>query len=487
MHAHVLRGRIKRVVPNDNEAVNETWLSDRDRFSYEGIYSSDRLLKPRIKENGEWRDIDWQDALQKLAESLGNADAGRIGLLISPSATVEENHLLARIADHLKTTNIDHRIRRQDFADQHSDPLFPWLGCDIADVENADAILVAGSNLRNEAPIIAHRVRKAALRGSQVCFANSSVYDYQFDLAAYSAEMDLVVLLAGVAVAAADGTLPIAVKSLCKGIKATAEQQKIAEVLKQSEKAHVLTGVLAERHPHSSAVRALASAIADLTGSSLGALSGGANSAGAYLAGALPHRERGGAERSAAGRTAADMLTESSDAVLLFGLEPEFDLACIDDAVEHLSEQKFVAAFTPYKTYALESCADLLLPIGTFAESSGTFVNCEGRWQSFTGVANPVGEARPGWKVLRVLANLLDVADSDYQTSLEIRDELVELLGEISPDNSARHEQALAKQKRDDEAAQDIDVPIYQADSIVRRAVALQLTPAARRSRGELV
>jgi NADH-quinone oxidoreductase subunit G len=180
------------------------------------------------------------------------------------------------------------------------------------------------------------------------------------------------------------------------------------------------------------------------------------------------------------------MLTESSDAVLLFGLEPDFDFADNSDAVEHLSQQKFVAAFTPYKTYALETCADLLLPIGTFAETSGTFVNCEGRWQSFAGVANPVGEARPGWKVLRVLANLLDVADSDYQTSLEILDELKKLLGEIAPDNSARHEEALAKAKSDGDAADGIDVPIYQVDSIVRRAVALQLTPAARRSRGEL-
>jgi NADH-quinone oxidoreductase subunit G len=181
------------------------------------------------------------------------------------------------------------------------------------------------------------------------------------------------------------------------------------------------------------------------------------------------------------------MLTEKSDAVLLFGLEPELDFTDAQDAVSHLSQQKFVAAFTPYKTYALETCADLLLPIGTFAESSGTFVNCEGRWQSFEGVASPVGEARPGWKVLRVLSNLIDVADSDYQSSLEIRDELKELLGEITPDNSARHGKALAKPKVKDAADDDIDVPIYQVDGIVRRAIALQLTPEARRSRGEPV
>ena len=485
MYAHVLRGRIKRIVPENNEAVNETWLSDRDRFSYEGIYSSDRLLRPRVKESGEWRDIDWEEALQKLAESLGDADAGRISMLVSPSATIEENHLLTRIADKLNTPNIDHRTRRRDFADQQSDPVFPWLGCNIADLENAGAILVIGSNLRNEAPIIAHRVRKAALGGTQVCFANSNVYDYHFDLAAYSADSDLVELLAGIAVAA--GSLPKAVKSLCKGVKPTAEQQEIAKILSQSKNGHVLTGAIAERHPHSSAVRALAATIADLTGSSLGALSGGANSAGACLAGTLPHRERGGAARSKTGRNTSEMLTEKSDAVLLFGLEPELDFADAGDPVSHLSKQRFVAALTPYKTYALETCADLLLPIGTFAESSGTFVNCEGRWQSFEGVASPVGEARPGWKVLRVLSNLIDVADSDYQSSLEIRDELKEQLGEITPDNSARHVKALAKPKVNDAAGDDIDVPMYQVDSIVRRAIALQLTPEARRSRGDPV
>ena len=488
MHAHVLRGRIKRIVPDRNEALNETWLSDRDRFSYEGVYSSDRLLRPRIRANGEWRDIDWEDALQKLAESLGDADPDRISMLVSPSATIEENHLLVRIAEHLKTSNIDHRVRRQDFADQDSDPLFPWIGSDIADLEKADAILVAGSNLRNEVPIIGHRVRKAALGGAQVCFANSESYEYKFDVAAYTSNAGLVELLAGIAVAAAESSsLPSAITALCNGVVPTDEQKNIAAILEASNSGRVLIGNVAGRHPASSAVRALAAAIADMTGATFGSLSEGANSAGAHLAGVLPHRSRGGLPRDGSGRTAADMLTKKSDAVLLFGLEPDEDLPGGNDAVEHLSKQRFVAAFTPYKTYALETCADLLLPIGTFAETSGTFVNCEGRWQSFGGVANPVGEARPGWKVLRVLANLLDVADSDYQNSVEVRDELSALIGDISPDNSARHDKPLAKPNGADAPEHSIDVPMYQVDGIVRRAVALQLTPEARRSRGEVV
>ena len=488
MNAHVLRGRIKRIVPQSNEEINETWLPDRDRFSYEGVYSSDRLLKPRVKENGEWREIDWEDALQILAETLGHADAGKTSMLVSPSATLEENHLLARIAEQLGTSNIDHRLRRQDFSDQDSDSVFPWLGSNIADLESADAILVAGSNLRKEVPIIGHRIRKAALAGAQVCFANSDTYKYQFDVAAYASEAGLVELLAGIAVAAAESnTIPSSLKAICSGVSPSAEQTKIAATLDSGSNSLVLVGNIAGRHPASSAVRALAGAIADMTGARLGSLSEGANSAGAHLAGVLPHRNRGGAARGSEGYTAADTLSEASDAVLLFGVEPDADLPDGDNAVQHLSQQKFVAAFTPYKSYALETCADLLLPTGTFAETSGTFVNCEGRWQSFNGIATPIGETRPGWKVLRVLANLLEVPDSDYQTSVDVRDELKAMLGDVSPDNSSRSEAKISKPNGADAPESNVDVPMYQVDGVVRRAVALQLTPEARRSRGELV
>lgn len=213
-------------------------------------------------------------------------------------------------------------------------------------------------------------------------------------------------------------------------------------------------------------------------------LSEGSNSAGACLAGVLPHRKRGGAKGSGGGLVASDMLSTLCDAFLLFGLEPDADFAGGEEAVEQLSQHRFVAAFSPYATYALERCADLLLPIGTFAESSGTFVNCEGRWQSFAGVATPVGEARPGWKVLRVLANLLGVENSDYESSSEIRDELQALLGDVKPDNSIRQNGAAAKFGASATTEDDNDVPMYQVDGIVRRAVALQLTPEARRARG---
>ena len=208
LFAHVLRGTIKRVVPRDNEDINETWIPDRDRFSYEGIYSADRLQTPRVKENGEWRETDWESALGIVAERLKTASGDSIGMLVSPSATVEEGHLLAKLADRLATPNVDHRLRQRDFSDQDNDPLAPTLGIGIAEMEKADAILFAGSDIRREAPMLAHRVRKAALAGAKVCFANDEDFPYFFNVAQYLSNSDLVTELAGIAVATGAG-LPL--------------------------------------------------------------------------------------------------------------------------------------------------------------------------------------------------------------------------------------------------------------------------------------
>jgi NADH-quinone oxidoreductase subunit G len=485
MSAHVLRGTIKRVVPRENDAINETWISDRDRFSYEGIYSRDRLLTPRIKKDGAWQEISWDDALQKLAAVIKSAAADKVGILAAPGSTVEECHLLSRLAEHMGSNNIDHRLRQQDFSDQENDPLMPWLGCEIADVETSDAMLIVGSNLRKEVPIIAHRVRKAALAGAKVCFVNGQSYDYHFDVAEYLIGASFAEKLAGIAVAAAGkSALPASIAAFCKDVKPTKEQKRIAAVLAAAERPLVFCGLSATRHKAAAAVRALVSAIADLTGARFGTLSDGANSAGAHLAGVLPHRGPGGVVRSKSGLDADAMLKAALDVVVLFGIDPEFDISCTNDAVADLEAHKFVVALTPFQTESLESAADLLLPIGTFAETSGTFVNCEARWQSFNGIANPVGEARPGWKVLRVLGNLLDAENFDYQTSAQIRDELVEVLGEISPDNAYKSDKAIDDFGIADATDQRIDVPIYQVDSVVRRATALQLTPEAKRTAG---
>ena len=485
MYAHVLRGTIKRIVPRNNEAINETWLADRDRYSYEGIYSSDRLQRPRVKESGEWRELDWEEALSIAAEKLRGADAGKIGMLASPSVTVEEAHLLARLADYLGTSNIDCRLGRRDFSDQDNDPVYPWLGCDIAELETQGAILVAGSNVRREAPIIAHRLRKAALAGAKVSFASSSQQDYFFDVANYLSGAGLVAMLSEVATAAANGSsLPESVAGLCDGISPSDTAKAIAKSLSDSDESLVLLGNVAGRHGAYGAVRALAAAIADMTGAKLGLLSEGSNSAGAHLAGVLPHRGQGGQARESAGLDVPAMLEAALDVVVLANVEPDVDLAAHEEAVNKLAEQRFVVALTPFVSDALLEAADLLLPIGTFAESSGTYVNVAGTWQSFGGVANPVGEARPAWKVLRVLGNLIEAPDFEYVTSEDVLEEFRGELGDIAPDNSYKGDGRIAAPNGADAPAAELDTPLYSVDSLVRRATALQLTAEAKRAAG---
>jgi len=486
MSAHVLRGTIKRVVPRENEAINETWLSDRDRFGFEGIYGSDRLLTPRLKSGGVWENVSWDVALQRLAAEINGAAAGSIGILAAPGSTTEEFHLLSRLAEHIGTPNIDHRIRQRDFSDQQNDPIMPWLGCNIEDIEKAGAILVAGANLRMEAPIVAHRVRKASLAGAQINIVNQAQYEYFFATENHIHGSGLVEQLAGIALSAAGkGEMPASVSKLCEGIEPTSEQRAIAKSLASADDAIILTGLVAYRHKAFSAVRALVAAISDLTGARFGTLSDGANSAGGHLAGVLPHRQRNGAERASTGLDAAAMLNSPLDVLMLFGVEPHADLTCSEDATRKLETQGFVAAFTAFASESIEQSSDLLLPIGTFAETAGTFVNCEARWQSFAGIANPMGEARPGWKVLRVLGNLLDAKDFDYDNSEEIRDELVAQLGDIEPSNQYAGKRALAQVNGADASAEQSDIPIYQVDAVVRRAAALQLTPEAKRRTGE--
>ena len=484
MYAHVLRGTVKRIVPRANEAINETWLADRDRFSYEGVYVDDRLPNPRVKDGGRWREIDWDEALSTAAEKLGAAGPGKVGILSSPSATLEEAYLVARLAEHMDTANVDHRIARRDFSDQDNDPPFPFLGCEIAELEDRDAVFVVGSNLRREAPIIAHRLRKAALAGAKVSFASGRSNQYFFDVEAALSGAGLVELLSGVAVAAAGGgSLPASIVPLCKGVEADDDQRRIAASLATADRGLVLLGNIANRHAAYTVVRALASAIAELTGARLGYLSEGSNTAGAHLAGVLPHRSTGGETRPQTGLDAGSMLDRSLEAVVLLNVEPDQDLRSTQDAVGKLASQEFVVALTPYVSDALLEAADLLLPIGTFAETSGTYVNVAGTWQSFQGIANPVGEARPAWKVLRVIGNLLEAPGFDYVTSEDVLEEARTKIGEVAPDNRYAGRPSLARPNGEDAPADEIDTPIYSVDAVVRRARALQHTAEARRAR----
>jgi NADH-quinone oxidoreductase subunit G len=482
LYAHVLRGTVKRIVPRDNEAINEAWISDRDRFSYEAIYSADRLTTPRLKDGGEWRDVEWSDALARAAEVLTATDGDKLGFIASPAATVEEGYLLSQLAKHLGTANIDHRLNRRDISDQDNDPVFEGLGCAVDEIEQQGAVLIVGSNVRNEAPIIAHRLRKAAVNGAKVSFANSREYEYFFDVADYVSGAGLVELLAGIAVAA--GSTPDAVSDICTGVSPDDAQKRIAASLKDSDDALIVLGVIAGNHAAYSAVRALASAIADDTGAKLGFITNGPDTAGMQLTGVLPHREIGGKNRDEVGQGVAAMLDSDLDVVVLVNVEPDADIHVVADAAQKLAKKKFVVALTPFISDALLEVADLLLPVGTFAETSGTYVNTAGTWQSFGGVANPIGESRPCWKVLRVLGSLTDAEGFDYVTSEDILAEFTSALGDVGA-GSVKSGSKLAKPNGEDSPANEIDTPLYSGDGLVRRANALQQTLAAKRAAGD--
>lgn len=484
MYAHVMNGTIKRLVPRKNEQINENWLSDRDRFSYEGIYSSDRLMHPRIKEQNGWREIEWNEAINKLTDKLNATECDKLGILASPSTTLEESYLLSQLAEHIGTNNIDHRLRRQDFSLQDEDPIYPHLGYDIADLEALDTILVIGSNIRKEVPIIAHRLRKAALNGCKVCFVNRSKYDYLFDTYEYLTNTGIIEHLTGILLAVENintNMVPASVGSVGQKYVVNDRYVKVANQLQKSGKSLILLGEIASRHPAYSVVRTLASNIANITNSRLGYISEGPNAAGACIAGVLPHRQIGGEARSSIGLHAGEIVGNGTETVILFGIEPDKDLAKREKTLKKLASKKFVAAFTPYTTKALDACTNLQLPIGTFAETAGTFVNCEGRWQSFPTTTNLLGEARPGWKVLRILGNSLELQSFNYLNTEEILEELRERVGKVTTNNGNTTKKYKIKAHDVSLTEEETDIPIYQVDNVVRRAKSLQSTLEAKR------
>jgi NADH-quinone oxidoreductase subunit G len=477
----VLRGKLMRVVPRPNEDINETWIADRDRYSYEGIYSADRLEAPMVREaSGEWKRASWEEALEVAAKGLKAAGAS-LATLTNSSATVEELYLLSQLTRALGSGNIDHRLRQSDFRDQDSDPAAPGLGgLTIAGIDQLDALLVVGSNLRREAPVLAHRVRKAAKRGAKVTFVNPGRYDYLFPVAGYleSAPARQLGDLAAIYSAVLDGAAPPRhLASLVAGAQVNTAHRTIATALKSGQKRAVWLGALALRHPSYADLRAVAAGIAAASGATLGALAEGGNAAGAYLAGAVPHRVAAGIKSAVTGKSAREMLATAQKAYLLFGgVEPWSDSFGVD-ALKSIGGADFVVAVTPYADATLRNLANVLLPISTFVETSGTYVNFEGLWQSFAGAAKPLGDARPGWKVLRVLGNLAGLADFNYQSSEEVREELRIRCADIEARSyQGTHEVKAGGADAPRPEVRVIDVPMYAVDAVLRRAPSLQRT-----------
>jgi NADH-quinone oxidoreductase subunit G len=476
LYGHVLRGRLMRVVPRPNEAVNETWIADRDRFSYEGVYSDDRLLQPQLRQaDGSWREADWETALQAAAAALKAVAPAAVGLLAHPSSTTEELYLLNRLANALGTANIDSRLQQRDFRDQAGDARAPALGIDIAAVEHLDSLLVIGANLRAEIPMLAHRVRKAARKGASVSFLNARSYEYLFPVAQALtvAASEWARTLAGVLAAALAGAAPSQqIAGLMQGVTPSAEQAALAAGLKSGVHRAIWLGAQALRHEAAADLRLLARELARVTGATLGELAEGGNAAGAALAGALPHRDAGGVSRAASGLNARQMTEQGLQAALLLGIEPAHDMT--GNAVAGLQKARAIVAITAYDTAELRGLATVMLPAAAFGETSGSYVNLEGRWQSFAGAARPLGQARPAWKILRVLGNTLGAAGFDFQSSEDVRNELhaiVERAPKAAVDGAHRPAGLPVGGTLSEPA-------IYRSDALVRRAASLQRTRA---------
>ena len=468
--------RVMRVVPLENEAVNECWIADRDRFSYEALNSDDRLTAPMIKQGGEWKSVDWTTALDYVARSLqkiaAEHGAARVGALASAHRTVEELHLLARLLRGLGSGNVDHRLRHADFGNCAPEGAARWLGRPIASLSDLQRVLVVGSFLRKDHPLFAQRIRQAARKGAKVFAIHAVADDWLLPVAGRitTAPSAWVAALASVCAALAQAQGVAAPTAA----EATDEARAIAAALQTGERKAILLGNAAAQHPDAAALLALADWLGEQTGASVGYFGEAANSVGAQLVGALP---------DAGALDAGAMLSrgaQSLKGVLLLDVDPSLDAANPAEARASLATADMVVSLASYKSAAAD-VADVMLPIAPFTETSGTFVNAEGRVQGFHGVVRPLGETRPGWKVLRVLGNLLGLEGFDFETSQDV---LSAALGtaEVASrlDNSAASG-ASASQRAGSAALERLaDVPIYATDALVRRAPALQATADAR-------
>ena len=469
----VKANKVMRVVPLENEDVNECWIADRDRFSYEALDSAERLTSPMLKQAGEWKTVDWQTALEYVANGLKHikADHGAdsIGILASPHSTLEELYLAASLMRGLGSDNIDYRLRNAEFEEAKG---ARWLGTSIASLSVLQRVLIVGSNLRKDHPLFAQRIRQAVRKGCAVNAVNSLAELNLPDAWAMPIASSLIAAPNAWAQSLADIATAIALE---KAVAAPAAGQAtdiakaIAKSLLGGERKAILLGNAAAHCANASSLLALANWIAAQTGASVGYLTEAANTVGAQLAGALPQGK---------GLNAKQMLDGMLKAVILLNTEPEFDSAPGANAVGALNTAQMVVTLSPFK--ANMSFSDVLLPMAPFTETPGTFVNAEGRVQSFHAVVKPLGEARPAWKVMRVLANLLGLPGFDFESSQDVLQQIEGISGgQVAATLLSNASDASIQLTSANQAVPSV-ASIYQLDSLVRRAASLQLTADAR-------
>jgi NADH-quinone oxidoreductase subunit G len=486
VYMHVRRGELMRVVPKENEAINETWLSDRDRYSYLGLNSEARASLPRIKKNGQWETVDWQSALQFAAEGISRLikqhNPEQIAAFASPSSTLEEFYLLQKLMRELGSNNIDYRIQQVDFRDQDNQAPIPANSLKYADLENQQSILLLGCNIDREVPLAGVRVRKAFRNGAKIYAINPVDYEYHFDVSAKlivpAKEMPL--QLAKLVLAMTDDVsqLPEPAQKLLLGLKPDETSLAIAKTLNQPDAA-IVTGALCENHPDASLLRSLVNLLTEHSKVKVVRLTTGANSAGACLAGMLPHRTTAGKAVDSPGLDIQAALAAKLKGYILLGVDPTFDFANPYRARQSMLGAEFVVLLSAFQNEAMQDYVDVSLPIAPYAETSGTYINVDGTRQTVKGALPPHGEARPAWKILRVLANLLHCKGFDYVSAEEVLDE-VRSLETIAHENNYQPYYPESLPSFSEQQLMRVgEWPLYRCDMIVRHAQELQNCAAA--------
>ena len=481
---HVKDNRVMRVVPRENEDVNECWLADRDRFSYQGLNTPERMTQPMVKHNGQWVETTWQVALELVADKLKAIPAERIGALSTPYQTAEELFLLQKLMRGLGSGNVDHRLRQSDFSLDDKAPGGFWLGMPVTYMSRLNRMLVVGSNLRKDHPLMAHRIRESVRWHGELNLINAADDAFLGKVHAKRiiAPSQLATALAGVCRALAElKNLPMPAIAAYGVVDDTAK--RMAESISGGGQGSaeggraVFLGNMAQHHPGYAQIHALAQEVARLAGASFGVLGEAANSVGAVAVGAVPgHGPLG--QKAIQGLNARQMLEKPLSAYLLLGVEVELDTHDAVSALTSMNAAEFVVVMSPYKGKSLDY-ADVLLPIAPWTETSGTFINAEGRVQSFSAVVGPLGETRPAWKVLRVLGNLLGLSGFDHN---DTKDVLRDALGDTPTGNvQAFLDNEISGvapvQPQPGNGLERIgEVPIYQTDAVVRRSPSLQMT-----------